>query len=414
MPDLRPVLSLTVCLSLALSLGCEKENAQKQAAESAPKDTSANTTSENEGHQGRDALAKEDGPAPITPTKIGTPGEPTAEENALENLAGAVATDKPFVAAKPHARPDDGITFMSWSDTGELMLGYGDGRLAMVNVNDKQGKVEILSQDKAPVVAISPNTELAVLDTSPPRLIKRDGHSDILTFSYLDHLEGISFSPDSKSMFLASHEGPMRAWKDLGKMTDDLEGEVRLQDYVAKLQGDFRVDFGPMAESLATADGPQLAYTEPNGQIVWWDMNKPTEALYVLRLEPPIRSMALVGQHLVATNEKGDMRVSIVQQRNMRRWSMTQHAYLVAADAKSPDSFIALHADHIARHNIETGDVIWKQDMSTDGADLCGLSAKSDQNIVAVCDNQQVALYNFEDGSAIGQFQRQGDAIAWQ
>lgn len=52
--------------------------------------------------------------------------------------------------------------------------------------------------------------------------------------------------------------------------------------------------------------------------------------------------------------------------------------------------------------------------MSTDGADLCGLSARSEQNIVAVCDKQQVALYNFQDGSSVGQFQRQGDEIAWQ
>ncbi|MEC9396954.1 MAG: hypothetical protein VX475_05035, partial [Myxococcota bacterium] len=188
MPHLRPVLLLTVSLVLALSLGCEKENAQKPATDSTPKETSSNTTSENEGHQGIDALAREDGPAPITPKKLGTPGEAKVDENALDNLAGAVATDKPFVAAKPHQRPEDGITFLSWSDTGQLVLGYGDGRLAMIDVAGKQGEVEVLSEDKAPVVAISPNTKLAVLDTSPPRLIKREGHADILTFSYLDHL----------------------------------------------------------------------------------------------------------------------------------------------------------------------------------------------------------------------------------
>lgn len=416
MLDVRHILSCTITAALAFTLGC-KQDAPTKDAES--KDTTPKETSANEGHQGRDALAKEEGPEPITPKKVGTLGEDPgadadADKSALNNLAGAVTNDSAFVAAKPHPRPEDGVTFLTWGPDGELLLGFGDGRLATVDVDGKKADIEVLSKDGASIEAISPDTKLAVLGTSPPRLIKREGQADVLTFSYLENLEGVSFSPDSQSMFLASHEGPMRAWKDLGKMTSDLEGEVRLQDYVARLQGDLRVNFGPMGESLASADGPNLAYTEPSGQIVWWDMNKPTEALYVLRLEPPIRSMSLIGEHLVATNERGDMRVSIVQQRNMRRWSMSQKAYLVAGDPADSESFVALYKDHIARHNIETGEVIWRQTLETDGADLCGMSVKSDKDIVAVCDKQKVALFNHKDGSSIGSFHREGDQILWE
>jgi len=251
---------------------------------------------------------------------------------------------------------------------------------------------------------------MAVVRSTPPRLVRVKNAEDLLVMNYMERLEGAAFSPDGETMFISGSDGKLRVWKSAHELPKKLGGEVRLQDYLNQLKGDFSANFGAMSGMLAAARGPVMTYAEPDGQMVYWDMNNPTEAQYVLRVAPPITSMVVHGDHLLATSSKGELRASAISEGNMLRWSIKANGLAVAADPAEPERFVALHADGIKRHDVATGAVLWEESTG-EVKESCGMAVSKKAGVVVVCADQTIQVRDLESGRLVATLTRKGKTL---
>lgn len=400
-------LSLIASMSLLVgALGCESK--QQSEEPTRPDTTSTAQEPAAPSAEAKSAEGGEGAVKTIEPKKIGARGKKSVA------LVGSASIGKRAPTVADHIPGPSGVTTMRFGKDDTLFVGYNDGRFAAIDVTKKSGELKRAVDEPLPISALSPDGSLAIVASNPPKLVNTRAHADLINFTHTESYDGVAFSPDGKTMFMASKQGPMRVWRDADKLGKEMKGEVRLEEYLLRQQGDLSVNFGPMASQLSVESGPHVAYVEPDGQIVFWDMNEPTQANYVLRLAPPVTSMTILGEHLIATSGKGDLRVSNIEHSNMERWSVTASADLVASDPALTDSFIAVRHNKLERLGVTSGDVIWSAPLEHAAKDLCGLQVSKAKDRVVVCVNDKLSVYALGDGAAAGALARQGAELTWQ
>ncbi|MEM1347354.1 MAG: WD40 repeat domain-containing protein [Myxococcota bacterium] len=337
-----------------------------------------------------------------------TNGEKTSGIARLSSALFGVSTAYGEEAKVTHEPTD--VSMVDFGADGKVRVGFFDGRVATFSPSAKRAKLKKVSRKAGPIVAMSPSGDMAVVRSTPPRLVRVKNAKDLLVLSYMERLEGAAFSPDGKTMFLSGSDGILRVWTSAHELPKKLGGQVRLQDYLNQAKGDFSANFGSMSGMIAAGEGPALLYAEPDGQMVYWDMNRPTEAKYVLRVPPPIQSMVVHGDHLLATSSEGELRASVISEGNMLRWSVKARGLAVAADPAEPERFVALHADGIKLHDVATGAVLWEESMGEGGAP-CGLAVSKKVGAVVACVDQIIQVRDLETGVLLSARARKGDTM---
>ncbi len=314
-------------------------------------------------------------------------------------------------AVKAPAGPD--LQMMRWVKEGEasrLELSFHDGVAANVNpATAGETALKALGAAKGWPLTRSPDGSLSVLIArdGAARLV-RTGGEDVLAFPASAAIQGAAFSPDGGALFLSDPQGKLRVWKDVAGLTEEVEGEVKLQDYMARLNGDFRAVFGPMRGGIWSGDGPSVVYSEPDGQLIHWDVRKPSEASYVVKVDGPPRSAALVGDTLLVTSSTGQLRASSISRSDMLRWSMKATGDLVAAGA-DPEVFAALEGGTLRVASMKTGEALWTKELGS--GEPCGLALDTDTGRVAACVGGAITVASSKTGDALAHAKRDGERV---
>lgn len=392
---------ITLALALAVGAwGCEEK---KEAADPAAEQPEGGQTA-----GAAEAAAPEEEGETYTPE---LKGERARGWDASVAVGAASGLAKPAAAREPTGAD---LQLMRWVKQGEasrLELSFHDGVAADINpAAAAQVPLKALGEAKGWPLTRSPDGALSVLVGSDgsARLV-RTGGEDVIVFPASAAIQGAAFSPDGGALFLSDPQGKLRVWKDVAGLTAEVEGEVKLQDYVARLNGDFRAVFGPMRGGIWSGEGPSVVYSEPDGQLIHWDVRKPSEASYVVKVDGPPRSAALAGDTLLVTSSTGQLRASSISRSDMLRWSVKATGDLVAAGS-DPEVFAALEGGTLRLASMKTGEALWTKELGE--GEPCGLALDTGSGRVAACVGGQVTIASTTNGDALAHAKRDGERVS--
>jgi|GEM_PF-4972160 len=319
-------------------------------------------------------------------------------------------TPAPAPAKLPSFDPDD-VSSMSWNQNGELMVGWGDGHFAEVDTKAKRGKVRQAGEKDQPVLAIAPAGDAAVVRGKPGALVRIKDGQVLLEFQQLAQIEGVFFTPDGETLFVSAPD-QLHVWKDATTLPKLLTKGVRLEDYVNRQNANFSAGFGEMRGPIVVDADAMLAFGRPSGQIVWWNMNNPTEAYQITRVSVPLVSIGLKGDVLLTTAKDGEFKAMSVKERQPLAYSSTLgRADRVATSQDVDEGFAMIDGNKLTLRKFDTGEVIWEHELPGDG-EVCGLAmgarvykGKAQRKRVAACRGNKIWVYR-SDGKFVTRVER--------
>lgn len=333
-------------------------------------------------------------PAPTTPsTAPATPPQP-------------VTPEAPMLVV-----PSGQVTSLSFGQKSSLHVGFRDSAVLLAEFKRKRGKLQEVYTKPLPVLSVSPNGKLAIVQTSQGKVVRtRDGQV-MLELNDLERMESAQFTPDGLSLLITDNKGQLHVWKQAHELDSIIERDPRLQIYVARQSPNFSATFGQLAGPLYT-NGDQVLFARRTGQILLWDMNNPTAAITIMRQKVPISSMSLQGDYLLSTSS-GELRVNSIKSRQPIDWSKTSNADLIATTPKDPDHFIALEGKTLSSRNLKDGKPSWSVDLDYDG-EPCGLSIDADAKYIAVCVADKITVHEYKAGKLYRRLSRDKDKLSWK
>lgn len=369
------------------------------------------------------ALTSENAAVTEGASPAGSPKKQSAKPTPAPAKKARVADTSPTPApppapAKPPSFGPDDVSSMSWNQDGELMIGWGDGHFAEVDTKAKRGKVHQAGDKDQPVLAIAPAGDAAVVRGKPGSLVRVKDGQVLLEFQQLAQIEGVFFTPDGETLFVSAPD-QLHVWKDATTLPKLLTKGVRLEDYVNRQNANFSAGFGEMRGPIVVDADAMLAFGRPSGQIVWWNMNNPTEAYQITRVSVPLVSIGLKGDVLLTTAKDGEFKAMSVKERQPLAYSTTLgRADRVATSRDVDEGFAMLDGNKLTLRKFDTGEVIWEQELPGDG-EACGLAmgarvykGKAQRKRVAACRGNKVWVYR-TDGKFVTRVERSKGRVSF-
>lgn len=337
-----------------------------------------------------------------TPNK--TPAETSAQpaQKDASGKAPKVTKNQGASRTPPTLASSAKPTAMTWQGS-VLWVGYDDGKVVKWPLG--QSPKMLKSQVKVPVKTIASTGHLAILGASTPTLYDLEHERALMTFSQIKDFGGAAFSPDGKKLFLTSRAGKVIVWKDIESLRQRKQG--RLEEYLAKQQGDFAVSLGKLAGHVVADTRDGLIIERADGVLIYWQMSKPNESLEVLYHKPPLKALAVQNGHLMVTNAQHQLRVSNIQQRNMLRWSVREAGDHIGAGSIGLKTFASIKDNTLSVRNLNDGKVVWKKPVAQ--GDRCGLIGSPDGKWLAQCVNNRITVHQLQDGKPRHGLWRVGD-----
>lgn len=340
-----------------------------------------------------------------------------APETSASTPRSVLPAGKAKKKTKKKKRPSPNVTSLSWNEKGELLVGWADGHFSLVDVKQKRGKIKKASS-KGEVQAISPDAKIALVRGEPNKIVRTKDRVVLIELNRLEGVHGAAFSTDGRTLMISS-ANHIHVWKDVPKLPKLItKTGVRLDEYLSVEAGNWQAGLGEMSGPIAMDTGPHVAYGAPNGQLTWWDVQNPTEAYAIARVEPPMTSIALKGDLLLATSGAGSLLAASVKERQKLDWAKGLTAQQVAASPVIDGGFAMVSDDTLSYRSTETGEVIW--DATLGEGELCGLAlgAKAtkkgmQRKRVAVCKGNKISLYMIDGGKHRSTFERDRKRLIW-
>ena len=101
-----------------------------------------------------------------------------------------------------------------------------------------------------------------------PTLYDLSNQRSILTFSQLKDMGGATFSPDGKKLYMTSRQGKVLVWKDVAALRQFHTKKARLEEYLAKQNGDFTVRMGKLGDEILADDRGGLIIQRADGVLL--------------------------------------------------------------------------------------------------------------------------------------------------
>lgn len=343
--------------------------------------------------------------APQAEVKVAAATTPqTTTSTTPETLSAA--PEAPMLVV-PHGQ----VTSLSFGQKSTLLVGFRDSNVLIAEPKRKRGKLQEVYTKPLPVLSVSPNGKLAIVQTPQGKVVRtRDGQV-MLELNDLERMESGQFSPDGLNLLITDNKGKLHVWKQAHELDTIIERDPRLQIYVARQSPSYSAAFGQLAGPLYT-NGNQVLFARRTGQILLWDMNNPTAAVTIMRQKVPISSLSLQGDYLLST-ANGELRVNSIKQRQPVDWSKSSNADLVATTHKDADHFIALEGKTLSARNLKDGKPTWSVDLGYDG-EPCGLTIDEDAKYIAVCVADKITIHEYKAGKLYRRLTRQQDKLIWK
>ncbi len=348
-------------------------------------------------------------PAPKTPAAPTTP-EPSPEVSQAQapepapattplRAAPAPAAQEPTRASLPTPPQGPHITALRWTAKGELHVGYSHGQAAKLDAKGKKVAWSSLGGADEPLLAFSPDGAAALLGGSPGKVVRLKDGGVLLPFQHFTRraLTG-AWTPDGKTLFVAEEDGPLYIWRDADQLPALLDKRERLERFLHRQEGDARARLGAIEGKMLAGDGPSLMFERPDGQLIWWHLTRPGEALQVIKLRAPATFIAVSGGKLLVTNAADQLRVSQIEERGMLGWSRDARGVMIGADEALPEVFLSWDRDKLALRRVEDGEPVWQIDWQ--GRWGCGIALDPKRERAAVCVDNTTQVIALKDGKA--------------
>lgn len=320
------------------------------------------------------------------------------------------------MAAAPTKATPARVTSMTFSTSGELLVGWSDGKLGTIDITKKRGKLKTLDRKKHAVVAISPDGKSAVLDAQPVTIVETHKGLHLAEASQITKFEGAAFTQDGEHL-LVSGKDRILVWKDARELDRLGKKGVRLEEFIARQNGDYSAQLGAMDAQMAVlAEGPRVLFSDADGLLTLWDMRNKTEAEYIAKIAPPHAVRTLHDDlALIASASNRELHVFRYEDGKKSSWNKT----VKADDAiGTPAGIAVLDAGVLTLRGTQAGDVLWQATLEETGS-ACGMSygfknaKKATGPRLAVCLNDQITVHDLDTGEVLSTFVRKKTKVVY-
>lgn len=327
-------------------------------------------------------------------------------------LSFIIALSTILCAASPSKKSSsDHVTAISFHEkTGQLLVGYEDGKLARIDTRRKRGKLHTMDRKKNAIIAIAPNGASAVLDSKPIAVIETKRGKHLAEVSKIDTLEDAVYTPNGDYLLIS---GPDKVliWKDANNLTSLSRKGIRLEEYLSRQDGDRIASLGEMHAQMNLLDeGPTLLFGNKEGLLTLWDMRNEQEANFIAKLPLP-HTVRMIHGKIAFVASQEDKLLHVFYHENGKRLAWDKS--IKADDALSTPEGIAIVLDKtITLHHPDTGEVIWTDDSLAEGSS-CGMAfwqQKKKQHL-AVCQDDTITLYDITSGKKLSRYTRSKSKI---
>jgi hypothetical protein len=330
---------------------------------------------------------------------------PSAEQASPDGQADAAAGSMGALAWTTPKTARTGVTSMRFSDTGVLWVGFEDATVARLE-GGKSSSLQV-HEEPQPVAAVSPKGRVALLRSQPGQLVRIDDQKTVLRMNDVKAIESATFSRDGKVFFVAETSGKLHIWRG-GDQLYALPDET-VQKFMDRQLPDFTAHFDSITGPMAVTKPRRVAVGNSKGEILWWDPRTPNKVEWIARLDSPVRSIGIVGDHIVATSEKGKLGVASRPEQMVVRWSREAEAQWVASAPTWDDRFVEIADGKLGVREVAEGDYKWR--VALPAGDVCGLEIAADANQIAICFDDVIALVDLDTQKVLGTLYRSGDTL---
>lgn len=306
------------------------------------------------------------------------------------------------------------VSTLTFDTSGKtLRVGYRDGKIATIDLGKKRGTLRTADRDRNPIVAIAPNGKSAVIDASPVAVIETRRGKHLAEISKFERLEDAVYSSNGK-LLLVSGPDRLLIWKDADDLDSLAKKGIRLEQYLARQDGDQVVTIGQMHARMDLTDdeeNPSLLFGDQEGLLTLWNMGNRSEANFIAKLPLP-HTIRTIHQEIALVASATDSILHVFYHKDGKRLSWNKTLKVHAALSTHP-GILLLHDDGLALHDPEDGHVLWRQEPGEEGErysseSLCGLvkwSSKTSHR-VALCHEETIHVYDTESGDLLASFAR--------
>jgi outer membrane protein assembly factor BamB len=248
-------------------------------------------------------------------------------------------------------------------------------------------------------VAWSPGGSLAMLDGSPPVIVRLSDGKEVLRFVEVEAIETAGFFPDGSGLYVGEASGALHVWNESEKTLTSVPTD-NLEAFMARQSPSFSANFSSLSgEATITADKKLLLGTS-SGKLYWWDSDNPGEVKTLVKLPGAVRDTAYAGGKVYATTDAGDFRGADRSSGVFLEWSGDVRADLVAAASQRPTHLLIADDTTIRLVDARDGTEFWSKSLG-DGSTLCGLAFSDDGTTGAVCIDGGVVTFDADSGDAL-------------
>lgn len=338
---------------------------------------------------------------------------------AISLLSTSVASEEASAKQSAPAPGKYDVSAITFDTSGKtLRVGYRDGKIATIDLGKKRGTLRTADRDKNPIVAVAPNGRSAVIDASPVAIIETKRGKHLAEISKFKHLEDAVYSRDGE-LLLISGPDKLLIWKDADDLDSLAKKGIRLEEYLARQDGDQLVTIGEMHARMDLSDDaehPSLLFGDREGLLTLWNMGNRSEANFIAKLPLP-HTIRTIHREIALVASASDSLLHVFYHKDGKRLSWNKTLHVHAALSTSP-GILLVHDDAIALHDPEDGHVLWRQQADEDttfsSESLCGLVKWSSEKThrLALCHEQTIHIYDTESGELLASFQRQKSKIS--
>lgn len=285
-----------------------------------------------------------------------------------------------FSGDELHVAREDG-SFSTWSTSSESARESG-----------------ALRGNRAPL-AWSPDGALAIVDGTPPVIVRIEDGREVLRFVKVDSVATAGFFPDGSGLFVGEPNGELHVWNESVETLTSVPTE-NLEAFIARQSPSFSANFSSLAGDATVTDSNELLLGTQSGKLYWWDPQNPTRVKTLVKLPSSIRDTAVAGGTVFATTRDGDFRAATTASGEFLEWSRGVPASFVAAAAGAPTQILVADSLSVRMLATEDGSELWRRALPDD-ANVCGLELSADAQTGAVCIDGGVVVFDAE-GTVVG------------
>ena len=348
--------------------------------------------------------------APQTQAGDSSGGGGGVQEGSLESDTNASSGGPSGTFALPSGSAA-GVSLVDFGSANQLFVGTKNGRLASLRVLSRTAVAHSpAAKIAAPIAAVAPDGSLAVLNTSPPKVVNMTGDL-ILNANASETMTAAEFSKGDFTLYMSAPDGTVRIWGQAHNFVAP-DPEEKMESYLNRQGTDFNIRLAPLRGPIHATSNGYLILTDEEGVVRLWTVRKPTNSKRIMKLDSPVKSVATSDADIVTTSEAGSLKVGHLDPPEYFPWSREEKADYAATSDFFPGKFVELKNGALRGRKIETGEVLWTTALPA--GEPCGLDVSPDGTLVAACIDGFVGVFYAADGKWDSTVYFEGANLKWQ